>query len=107
MKDHKVKVGRMLLVSHGAYSSYERHGWFVAVQEFSPEEKLRQFLEEDKGQNDTYHFEYTKFLSWLTRQAVLVEVEEFFDEWHLGDYGDAAESAFMPRSARETEGEQP
>lgn len=94
-----VKVGRLLLVSHGAYSSYERHGWFVAVQDFSPDDLLKQYLKVFPSEKPTYRFEYTNFLAWMLKQGVMVEVEEFFDEWHLGDYGDAKEVNFMPRAA--------
>ncbi len=98
-KDHKIKVGRMILISHGAYSSYQRIGWFVAVKEFSPEEALRTYLDLHDGQKEQYRFHYEEFLVWLTTQAILVEVEEFFDEWHLGDYRNADEAVFLPRSA--------
>jgi len=99
VSDHRVKVGRLLLLSHGAYSSYARHGWFVAVQDFCPEEMLRRFVEQNKEQKVPYRFDYMKFLGWLTKEAVLVEVEEFFDEWHLGDYGQVSEASFMPRAS--------
>jgi hypothetical protein len=34
----------------------------------------------------------------VIKKGVLAEVEEFFDEWYLGDYGRADEVSFLPRS---------
>lgn len=100
VKKNKVKVGRLLLLSHGAYSSYERTGWFVAVQNFSPDEMLAKYLQEQSAQKEQYKFQHEQFLAWLIKQAVLAEVEEFFDEWHMGDYHSVAEVSFMPRTNR-------
>ena len=104
MKD-KVKVGRLLLISHGAYSSYERVGWFMAVQDFSPSAMLKKYLDERPAETKQYGFKYEKFLVWLTTQSVLAEVEEFFDEWYLGDYMEAKEVSFVPRSTANPQGQ--
>lgn len=99
----EVKTGRMLLLSHGAYSSYERIGWFVAVQDFDPDEQLRLYLDEHEKEKEHHGFSHTRFMAWVIRKGLLVEIEEFFDEWHMGDYRRASEVFFMPRDAEQAD----
>ena len=93
-KGEQLKVGRLLLVSHGAYSSYQRVSWFVVVQPFCPDEQLKEFMATKPLSRNG--FEYCEFLAWIGRKGFLAEVNEFFDEWHMGDYGKADEVSFMP-----------
>jgi hypothetical protein len=95
-----VKAGTMLLVSHGAYSSYERVGWFMVVQDFNTSDMLAAYLAERVEQSGSYRFKHSEFLAWVITRGVMVQVEEFFDEWHLGDYGQVDEISFLPRESR-------
>jgi hypothetical protein len=103
MSQHIVKTGRLLLISHGAYSSYERVAWFVAVNDFEPQALFTEYLDAEPKRRERYSgFNYEDFIAWLSRKGVIAECEEFFDEWYLGDYGSADECAFLPRKARST-----
>lgn len=92
-----VKAGTLLLVSHGAYSSYSRVGWFIVVQDFNPKDVLASFLSESVENGKPYRFDETEFIAWVLRQGLMTEVQEFFDEWFLGDYGQADEILFLER----------
>ena len=97
MSKKTVKAGTLLLVSHGAYSSYHRVGWFMVVKSFRPDDELSGFLN-GKDPNEYGGFRHEEYLAALIRKGLLAEVDEFFHEYHLGDYGKAAEVQYLGKS---------
>lgn len=95
----KFQVGRMVLLSHGAYSSYSRTMWAMVVQEFDPAAELAAYLDANPEQKARYKFNADKFLASVIAKGYLVEIEEFFDEWLLGDYSAADEVEVLWRLA--------
>lgn len=94
-----VKPGRLIMLTEGAYSSHSTMGWFVCVQEFCPGNRLVAFLQENPGQRADYQFKNAEFLAWLLKQGLIAEAAEFFDTWHLADYGTAREVEYFPRES--------
>jgi hypothetical protein len=95
MKKHTIKVGRLIQVTEGAYSSYATTGWFVCVQEFCPEDELCNYIDAASSE-ERRRFKNDKFLATVLKKGFLAEVSPFFDEWHLSDYSDADEVKFYP-----------
>lgn len=98
-KKNTVKPGALVHIESGAYSSRSTVGWFVCVQEFSPEETLAEYMTAHDEQSKHYSFDNDAFMAFVLSKGVIAEVAEFFDEWHLADYSNASEVEFFPRAA--------
>src|ERR1700733_6720302 len=99
MSEKVAKLGTMLLISQGEYSSYQRMGWFMVVQTFSPQAEVAEYMAATgKSANEYASFDPEKFIPQLLKKGLIVEVNEFFDEWFMGDYGKANTVSYMERS---------
>lgn len=79
------KAGTLLLVSEGAYSSYEANGFFVVLTDFKPKALLEEFSPE--ATLPKKRFEPTEFLAFLLKKGLLLEVN--YSELWCGSYGEA------------------
>ena len=86
-------------VTHGEYSSYHERGWFVAVQEFCPEDELAAYMELHPEQREGYTFKDEAFFGWVHGKGYLAECHVFFDEWYMGDYSQYQLISYTPRAA--------
>jgi hypothetical protein len=87
------KQGRLIRYETGEFSDYTVIGFFVVLESFVPQEVLNEYLIENPRQKSQYYFETDKFLSFLIKKGLLLEVDH--GVWHVGDYGDSASFNFQ------------
>jgi hypothetical protein len=88
------KAGTLLSVESGCYSSYGVKGFFVVLREFTPAEKLNEYLKANPEQAGDYTFEEDQFLAALLAEGLLLEIP--YGVMHLTDYSRASEFNFTP-----------
>ena len=84
-KLRKIIKGETLIVSSGEYSDYMVHGLFKALQDFEPEEFLKEYLELNPEEKERYQFEERKFVAFMSSKGVIEDMPNC--EFHLGSYG--------------------
>ncbi len=99
MNPAEAKRGTLLAVTSGTYSDYNVMGFFVALQSFSPETQLSQYLDANPDQFEQYRFKEDQFLQHLINAGLLLEIQ--FGELHLTDYSSHKELSWTPLTERE------
>ena len=93
-EDHMVKAGRLICIDHGEYSDYSVRGFFVALRDFDPRERLDAFLDEHTDQREGYGFDDDAFIASLIAQGLLLEIE--YSTIYTGAYASPGEFEFRP-----------
>jgi len=84
------KAGKLVYVDSGSYSDYSVMGFFVALQDFCPQNELNEYLK----QVPNPYFNEDQFLAFLLKKGLLLKVE--YSQLHLGGYGQATDFSFTP-----------
>lgn len=87
------KPGSLLCIDDGSYSGYGVTGFFVALQEFSPDAMLAEFLRANPAQREPYRFKASAFLAFLLSRGLLLEIQ--YGDLYMGD-GHSADVRFTP-----------
>lgn len=88
------KAGTHMLVTRGAYAEYGVEGVFLVASDFSPMQKLIEYLDENEDQKSMFRFDGRSFLVFLLAHGLLYPVNK--STLHLGeDYGDYKSVEFI------------
>lgn len=91
--EQKPKIGSLLLVDSGEYSSYGVMGFFVVLQEFTVSEELQAYVETIPKSSLDYAFDDDQFLAHLLKKGILLEIP--YNTLRLVQYGKAAQCQFF------------
>lgn len=91
---NEAKAGQLILVDEGCYSDHTVMGFFVVLKTFVPISKLSEYLCENPGESKRGIFNTDKFLAFLIREELLLEVEH--GNLFLSAYSDCTEVRFWP-----------
>lgn len=96
MADEKrlARAGSLICVDQGEYSDYSVRGFFVALRDFEPSERLDAYLAEHADQRETYQFQDDAFISALIAQGLLLEIK--YSTMYTGAYSSHSEFRFDP-----------
>lgn len=86
-----MKKGELFIVTTGEYSDYGIAAKFEALQQFSADAELAQWVKDHPESSEKYHFNSTKFLQWLETRGLVKEAT--IREWHLESYSSLADGS--------------
>jgi hypothetical protein len=84
-----IPAGAIFTVTTGCYSDYYVKGVFRAKEPIDAAALRAEWLSLHPEQSQRYEFKENGFLGWAFGKGLFEPVESW--EWHLDDYGDAAE----------------